>query len=89
MKPCKDILKACVSARSLFFITILVLAMPNVALCLTERMGLMACVTNVVLPVAAVWLLMTLNRCPGKMTWILFRLPACAAVSLRPLYHSR
>ena len=86
MKPCKDILKACVSARSLFFITILVLALPNVALCLTERMGLMACVTNIVLPVAAVWLLMTLNRCPGKMTWILFLLIFFAAFQLVLLY---
>lgn len=86
MKPCKDILKACVSARSLFFITILVLALPNVALCFTERMGITACVTNVVLPTAAVWLLMTLNRCPGKMTWALFLLIFFAAFQLVLLY---
>ena len=67
MKQLKTILHGCASARSLFFATIAVLALPNIALCFTERMSLMADITNVVLPTAAVWLLMTLNRCPGKM----------------------
>ena len=79
MKQLKSILHGCASARSLFFVTIAVLALPNIALCFTERMSLMADITNVVLPTAAVWLLMTLNRCPGKMVWWLFILVFFAA----------
>ena len=86
MKAIKTILHGCASARSLFFITIVVLALPNIALCITERMGIMACITNVVLPTAAVWLLMTLNRCPGKMVWYLFLLVFFAAFQLVLLY---
>lgn len=86
MKQLKSILHGCASARGLFFITILVLALPNVALCFTERMGFVAGVTNVVLPVAAVWLLMTLGRCPGKMVWALFLLVFFAAFQLVLLY---
>lgn len=86
MKAIKTILHGCASARSLFFITIVVLALPNIALCITEHMGIMACITNVVLPTAAVWLLMTLNRCPGKMVWYLFLLVFFAAFQLVLLY---
>lgn len=86
MKSFKDFSRACASARSLFFFTILALALPNIGLCLTERMGIMADITNVVLPTAAVWLLMTLNRCPGKMTWALFLLVFFAAFQLVLLY---
>ena len=86
MKAIKTILHGSASARSLFFITIVVLALPNIALCITERMGIMACITNVVLPTAAVWLLMTLNRCPGKMVWYLFLLVFFAAFQLVLLY---
>ncbi len=86
MKSFKDMLRACASARSLFFFTILALALPNIGLCFTERMGIMADITNVLLPTAAVWLLMTLNRCPGKMTWALFLLVFFAAFQLVLLY---
>lgn len=86
MKPAKAVLASCASARSLFFITVAVLAIPNVALCFTERMGLAACLADVLLPVGAVWLLMTLNRCPGKMTWALFLLIFFAAFQMVLLY---
>ena len=86
MRSIKTILRGCASARSLFFITIAVLALPNVALCITERMGVMGNVANLLLPVAAVWLLMTLGRCPGKMVWALFLLVFFAAFQLVLLY---
>ena len=86
MKAIKTILRGCASARSLFFITIVVLALPNVALCITERMGVMGNVANLLLPVATVWLLMTLGRCPGKMVWALFLLVFFAAFQLVLLY---
>ena len=50
-----DIIRCCASPRGIFWLTVAVLAIPNVALCFTERMGIMASVTNIVLPVAAVW----------------------------------
>lgn len=86
MKSIKGILGSCASARSLFFITVIVLALPNVALCFTERMSLAACLANVLLPVGAEWLLMTLNRCPGKMMWAMFLLVFFAAFQLVLLY---
>ena len=86
MNRLKTILKGCASARGLFFITILALAIPNVALCFTERMGPAAALANVLLPVGAEWLLMTLNRCPGKMVWALFLLVFFAAFQVVLLY---
>lgn len=70
----------------LFWLTIAVLAIPNIALCFTERMTTAAAVTNVVLPVSVVWLLMTLSRRPGKMTWSLFPLIFFGAFQLVLLY---
>lgn len=70
----------------LFWYTIAVLAIPNVALCVTERMAPAACITNVLLPGAVVWLLMTLGRRPGKTTWLLFPLIFFAAFQLVLLY---
>jgi glucan phosphoethanolaminetransferase (alkaline phosphatase superfamily) len=70
----------------LFWLTIAVLAIPNIALCITERMTPTAAVTNVLLPVAIVWLLMTLSRRPGKTTWLLFPLIFFAAFQLVLLY---
>lgn len=70
----------------LFWMTIAALAIPNIALCVTERMTLTAAVTNVLLPVAAVWLLMALSRRPGKVTWFLFPLFFFAAFQLVLLY---
>ena len=86
MNRLKTILKGCASARGLFFITILALAIPNVALCFTERMAPAAALANVLLPVGAEWLLMTLNRCPGKMVWALFLLVFFAAFQVVLLY---
>lgn len=86
MKQVKTILKGCASARGLFFIAIIVLAIPNVALCFTERMGPAAAMANVLLPVGAEWLLMTLNRCPGKMVWAMFLLVFFAAFQVVLLY---
>lgn len=82
----KAILKAMVSARGLFFVAVLVLAIPNVALCFTERLSVAACLANVLLPVGVVWLLMSLHRSPGKMVWILFPLVFLAAFQLVLLY---
>jgi len=73
-------------AEVLFWLTVAVLAVPNVALCFTENMSLAACIANVLLPVAAVWAVMTAGRKPGKTTWVLFPLIFLAAFQTVLLY---
>lgn len=70
----------------LFLFTIVALAVPNVALCFTEHMALLPALSNVTLPVAAVWLLMTCCRRPGLMAWLLFPLIFLAAFQTVLLY---
>ena len=43
-------LRRLLSPRFLYFYAVLSLAVPNVALCFTERMPFMACLANVLLP---------------------------------------
>ncbi len=74
------------SAKTLFFLTTAVLALPNIALCFTERMGFFASAANVVLPVAAVWLFMSLCRRPGKGALLLFPFIFLAAFQTVLLY---
>lgn len=75
-----------VVATTLFWLTIAVLAIPNVSLCFTEVMPLPSCLANVILPVSAVWLLMTFSRKPGKMTLVMFPLIFLAAFQMVLLY---
>ena len=56
----------------LFYLFLFVLIVPNIALCFTEPLPLMAKVTNVLLPFGCYYLLMTLSRNCGKMLWLLF-----------------
>lgn len=86
MNKATDIIRRCASPRVIFWLTIAVLAIPNVALCFTERMGIMAGVTNVILPGAVIWLLMTLGRCPGKTALIMLPLMILAAFQIVLLY---
>lgn len=86
MSKTTDIIRRCISPRSIFWLTLAVLLIPNVALCFTERMGLLADVTNVVLPGAAVWLLLSLGRRPGRTALLLFPLMFLAAFQIVLLY---
>ena len=74
------------SPKTLFFATLAVLAVPNVALCFTERMGFWASAANIVLPMAVVWLLLTLTQKPGKAALLLFPLMFFAAFQTVLLY---
>jgi glucan phosphoethanolaminetransferase (alkaline phosphatase superfamily) len=56
----------------LFYLFLLILIAPNIILCFTEPMPVVAKVCNVLLPFAFYYLLMTLSRNCGKMFWILF-----------------
>lgn len=70
----------------LFYILLIVLAIPNIALDFTETMSLPAKTANVLLPVAAVWLTLTLSRRPGKMAWAMFPMMFFAAFQIVLLY---
>lgn len=81
-----DFIRRCASPRSIFWITLTVLLLPNVALCFTERMGVLANITNVVLPGAVVWLLLAMGRRPGRTALLLIPLMILAAFQLVLLY---
>lgn len=74
------------SPRFLFFYIVLSLAVPNVALCFTEHMPVLACVANVVLPVSLYALLMTLSKKTGRQVWFLFLIVFFAAFQIVLLY---
>lgn len=86
MKFIKNIYKWCLAPEHLFFLTIIVLILPNVSLCVTERMSVLSALANVLLPCGAYWQAMTLSRKPGKMIWWLFFFIFLAAFQLVLLY---
>ena len=72
MKLFKNIKKWFENQEHLFYLFLIILIMPNIVLGFTEPLPLMAKVSNVLLPLACYYLLMTLSRNCGKMLWILF-----------------
>lgn len=56
----------------LFYVFLFILIVPNIVLCFTEPLPLVAKTSNVLLPFGVYYLLMTLSRNCGKMFWILF-----------------
>lgn len=87
MKHFKEFIQWCCEPQRLFVLFIVVLAIPNVALFFTEQqMTLWARICNVILPVSVYWLIMTLERKPGKTIWILFPFVFFAAFQLVLLY---
>ena len=82
----KQAIKFLTSPRFLFFYTIISLAIPNIALCFTERMPLLASLANVVLPVAVYAWLMTLSVKTGRQVWRVFILIFFAAFQIVLLY---
>ena len=72
MKLFKNIKKWFDNQEHLFYLFLIILIMPNIVLCFTEPLPLMAKVSNVLLPLSCYYLLMTLSRNCGKMLWILF-----------------
>lgn len=76
----------CVNPRHLFFITLISLSIPNVALAFTEKITCTGRVANVLAPMGAVWLMMTVSRRPGKTVWTMFPLIFFAAFQIVLLY---
>lgn len=56
----------------LFYLFLFILIIPNLVLCFTEPMPVVAKIANVLLPLACYYWVMTLSRNCGKMFWILF-----------------
>lgn len=56
----------------LFYFFLIILIVPNIVLCFTEPLPLVAKIANVLLPLACYHGVMTLSRNCGKMFWILF-----------------
>lgn len=86
MRLLSKIYKWAISPQGIFTLTILILAIPNIALCLTERMTPLRAACNIMLPMAVYILLMSAGRRPGKMTWWLFPLIFFEAFQLVLLY---
>ena len=59
---------------------------PNVALCFTEHMPLLACACNIILPASIFAYILTLKRRPGIMIWVLFPFVFLAAFQIVLLY---
>ena len=72
MKLFKNIKQWLTNQEHLFYLFLVILIAPNIILCFTEPMPVVAKVCNVLLPFAFYYLLMTLSRNCGKMFWILF-----------------
>lgn len=74
------------SPRFLFFYMVLSLAVPNVALCFTENTPFIVDVVGVLMPLAVYALIMSLNRCVGRMVWLLFLLVFFAVFQMVLVY---
>ena len=61
-----------VKAEMYFYLFLLILVIPNIILCYTEPLSLMAKICNVLLPFGVYYLVMTLSRNYGRTFWILF-----------------
>ena len=86
MKLFKNIKKWLENQEHLFYLFLLILIVPNIILCFTEPMPVVAKVCNVLLPFAFYYLLMTLSRNCGKMFWILFFIHLFGAFQIVLLY---
>lgn len=86
MRLLKQAYRWCAAPCHLFVMTIVALALPNIALCITERTTVAAKAANILLPVSAYWLAMTMCRKPGRSIWALFVFIFFAAFQLVLLY---
>lgn len=72
--------------KVLYIYAAVALLLPNIGLCLTEGMGLWACVANLVFPLGLAVCLLTVFRNPGKSVWMVFPFVFLAAFQLVLLY---
>ena len=58
--------------ENLFYLFLIILIVPNVVLCFTEPMPIVAKVCNVLLPFSIYYMVMSWSRNCGRTFWILF-----------------
>ena len=86
MKLFKDIKKWFDNQEHLFYLFLVILIVPNIVLCFTEPMPLVAKVCNVLLPFSLYYIVMTWSRNCGKTFWILFPFIFLGAFQIVLLY---
>ena len=74
------------SPKFLFCYAVIALAVPNMALSITDHMPIVAAIANIVLPLSAYAIVMSLSRRPGRQVWILFPLVFFAAFQMVLVY---
>ena len=74
------------SPKFLFCYAVIALAVPNMALSITDHMPIVAAIANIVLPLSAYAIVMSLSRRPGRQVWILFPLVFFATFQMVLVY---
>lgn len=82
----KRLFDYCMRPKMLYFYALAVLLIPNVGLCVTERMSLIAAGANCVFPLFAYALLLALCRRTGMMVWCMFPIIFLSAFQIVLLY---
>ena len=86
MKLFKKFYSYVIAPERLFVYYLIAIMVPNLALCFTEHMPLLADLCNMVLPASVYAFLFTVRRKPGVMIWVLFPLVFFSAFQLVMLY---
>lgn len=86
MKHFKNFYNYVIAPQRLFVYYLTAIMVPNLALCFTEHMPLLADICNLVLPASVYAYLFTVRRRPGIMLWVLFPIVFLAAFQLVMLY---
>ena len=74
------------STLSLYIYCVAALLVPNITLCFTEHLPLLACLAGIVLPLGAYSLVMALSHKTGRTVWILFPIVFFAAFQMVLVY---
>ena len=86
MKLFNKLFSLLLKPQFLYFYFLVAMVVPNLALCITEKMSVWACLSNLILPTAVYAYLFTFRRKPGLMIWVLFPFVFLAAFQLVLLY---
>lgn len=72
--------------KKLFFLFLLALIVPNIALVFTESQNALTGLCNILLPLAVYWRILSIFRNPGKAIWVAFPFVFLAAFQIVLLY---
>ncbi len=86
MKLFKNLRSLVLNPKVLFWAFLAMLVLPCWVMFFTESTGVLTRVVQIILPLSVYWMLMTLNRKPGKMFWWLFLLIFIDAFQIVLLY---